>query len=298
MGNWEVGECSKNKDDDKLNENGERPLKKARFVWQVKGKYHLKNNVSSKHSNKNSGEVMDDPVHQVEDRVSNNSLEIPNDESRNNNNNINSNGRCCLQALLAQSDVMMNIEDSSDEESPPNIDKSILDEIPVTLVKPNLKNEDYYLHRWQARQVAKGFLDNTINKILENWMVAPFDATDLIENCEDDGQIEDEGILMAIQSHGLQTGFGNAEEGSCGFGVENRRCRESSSSSSSSLLQTVEVPESTLDNFQNVHNELLKRTNLQSSDNSNCLYANSEIKDHLDFLNAAVSVAIQKKGLS
>lgn len=29
--------------------------------------------------------------------------------------------------------------------------------------------EDYYLLRWQAGQIAKSFVDNTINKVLEQW---------------------------------------------------------------------------------------------------------------------------------
>lgn len=45
--------------------------------------------------------------------------------------------------------------------------------------------------KWQARQIARGFVDNTINSMLENWGAGdqPFDAANLIEDCANDGQV-------------------------------------------------------------------------------------------------------------
>ncbi|KAF5282111.1 hypothetical protein FQR65_LT14429 [Abscondita terminalis] len=182
------------------------------------------------------------------------------------NEDNNCNGRCYIEGLLAHSENIMDYEDSSEDECQKNIDKSIHDEIPVTLVKPNPKNQDYYLHKWQARQVAKGYMDNTINHVLETYMTPPFDASELIDNCENDGQVEDEGILMAIQSHGLHSNDDNWNQ----------------SHSDTSFIKPQDIEEFALDNYQNVHNELFK----------------NKITDESNFLEAAVSVAIQKKGLS
>ncbi|KAJ8977049.1 hypothetical protein NQ317_000934 [Molorchus minor] len=48
-------------------------------------------------------------------------------------------------------------------------------------------------------KVARGFVDNTINSVLETWINPPFDAADFV-GCDNDGQVEDDAILMAIQS--------------------------------------------------------------------------------------------------
>lgn len=196
------GETSRKKSHDIC--DSERPLKKARYLWQVKGKYHLKDS-NSKHLNNESMDTSEnEPTTQKEvknDKV-NELITMNNNIAQARNKNI-CNERTCIDFLIASSDKIMEFPDP---DSPPrNIERSISDEIPVTLVKPRPKNEDFYLRKWQARQIAKGFVDNTINRVLENWMVAPFDAADFVENCDNGGQVEDEGILMAIQSHGLQS---------------------------------------------------------------------------------------------
>lgn len=150
----------------------------------------------------------------------------------------------------------------------------------MSLVAPNPKNEDYYLLRWQARQVAKGFVDNTINRVLEHWTLAPFDASDFVENCDDDGQVEDEGIWMAIQSHGLRQ---DSPQGGSSGGQE-----------SSNPVAYQEIAKSALDNYQNVHNELRQTKQNHSESRNETL----ELDNQMDFLNAAVSVAISEKGLS
>lgn len=298
MGNDGTGECSQRTDNDNIKEEGtgdtERPLKKARYVWQVKGKYHLKDDVNN--ADKESPECS-------KESPSGSSKDTKKDELNNNNcckdNNDKCSGRCYAESLIEQADMIMAHEDTSDEEYPPNnIEKSISDEIPVTLVTSNQKNQDYYLRKWQARQAAKGYMDNTINRVLETCRVAPFDASDLIENCENDGQVEDEGILMAIQSHGLQPGVPEWNGPRCN--------EEHSESNPASVVTSIEeIEESTLDNFQNTYNELLKKQ-LKDDENENEKEKEEEQKtlenvgmgDHNNFLDAAVSFAIQEKGLS
>lgn len=111
----------------------ERPMKKARYLWQIKGKYRLK-------------------------------------QPR---------GRSCAQDCNGSSSQVQS-------------------------------NQDCPIHRWQTHQIAKAVVDNTINKVLDGlgFMPLPHDAEDLLENIfpryRSLGYVEDEAVLMAIQSHGLQ----------------------------------------------------------------------------------------------
>lgn len=64
--------------------------------------------------------------------------------------------------------------------------------------------------------MVKGFVDNTINRVLDLWIQTPLppednrsrsvalDVADFINNLPGDNSIENEGILMAISAHGLQ----------------------------------------------------------------------------------------------
>ncbi|KAI4457665.1 poly [adp-ribose] polymerase [Holotrichia oblita] len=172
-----------------------------------------------------------------------------------------------------------------------NIGRSISNEIPVTLMKLNLKTHDGYLSKWQARQVAKCYVDNTINSILEQWrpVERPVDASDFVENCDNDGQIEDEGILMAIQSHGLQSGNNIDYRG----GGISRDCNISSA-----LFQSACLEESALDNYENVYYESRKNAEQEMLCDSDLEKGEAyEITNQMGFLSAAVSVAIQNKGL-
>lgn len=168
-----------------MNQN-DRPLKKAKYVWEVKGKYHLKSN------EKNKIEESDKSLFCGCEKVNN--VDDKNYKDK------------CIDALLAKTESIFD-SDEDNASQPQNIETSISNEIPITLVSPKPQNEDYYLQKWQAKQIARGYIDNTINSVLENWSNTnvPFDAEDFVENCINDGHVEDEGILMAIQAHGLQS---------------------------------------------------------------------------------------------
>lgn len=310
MGNEGFGEHSRKKDD---NESEERPFKKARYVWQLKGKYHLKkhykseknkSNDSSEGSSRNSS--YSDNTVDIEQNNNNNN----NNEPEENNNTCRS--RCCIDSILAQSNAIMESDDFEQEVSSSNIDRSLSEEIPVSLVQVP-KNKDDLLYKWQARQVAKSFVDNTINTILEHCKLAPFDATDIIENCENGEKVEDEGILMAIQSHGLQSNSTNSFSTNVSCFPSNSTqvpCFPSgpSNTSQSSSEKFQHIDESALDNFENTQNEIVKQSHASENveelacdlNGENEAENNSDMRmeDPMDFLNAAVTVAIQKKGLS
>lgn len=136
MENKHFGECSSFSS---FGEDNERPLKKARYVWQLKGKHHLK---KSKSQNKQI----------YKDKGS-----ICSDNKKNNNANYK---KCCVDEMLARSESLLEYENSNSKTC--NIDRSISDEIPVTLVIQ--KNNEEYLQKWQARQVSLFLAENYIFK--------------------------------------------------------------------------------------------------------------------------------------
>lgn len=72
--------------------------------------------------------------------------------------------------------------------------------------------------------MAKGFVDNTINRVLDSWIHVPLpvegnnsrflalDVAEFINNMPSDNSIENEGILMAISAHGLQNNSSSSSE--------------------------------------------------------------------------------------
>ncbi|XP_059061532.1 uncharacterized protein LOC131854433 [Achroia grisella] len=228
----------------KRQENGdapsgsERPLKKARFAWQVKGKYHLKNEVND--AGKSSPVV-------------NNELDKPGTSFQNETNtrdlvgsteqNLEILGDYLLKQDFNTLDSVITDEKSllkpnanisaenysstiqyvpryvgSYENKAPRSSLDSNDNIAVSMSMIMSHNycEDQCIARWQARQMAKGFVDNTINRVLDSWANPPpipeinesrflaLDIAEFINNLPGDNSVENEGILMAISAHGLQ----------------------------------------------------------------------------------------------
>ncbi|CAG9772959.1 unnamed protein product [Ceutorhynchus assimilis] len=256
----------------------EKPLKKARYMWEIKGKGHLKD--SSKL-----------PV----DDTSGSSEEVP---ARNPSPDPEN---CCRAFFVAQTEDFIDQQRSEDEES-----DSTENEIPVTMVSAQAKDQDYYLRKWHARQIARGFVDNTINSMLEHWIDRPFDPSTIVEDTENDGQVEDDAILMAIQSHGLQsdpnlrpsTLFSSNSNSSVGSNVA--IAGSIGSESRTEGLNNNQEP--AVDNLENLQkeqeNELLVGSSSSSLSVETASPMSNPFEAELDFLNAAVSVAIQKKGLT
>ncbi|XP_074034836.1 uncharacterized protein [Leptinotarsa decemlineata] len=269
----------------------DRPLKKARFVWEVKGKYHLKD------SRKNNNPDLSNTF--ASNNQTKNDNMIANERSEkeiqcSTNQNQECSSRCCLETLLTKTESIMS---NVNEEFSSIVDGVFLDEDPITFVSLKRKTEEYFLQKWQARQLARGFVDNTINSVLDTYSNPPFDATDFVENCQNDVQVEDDAILMAIQSHGLQSSS-----------QRNIPCFKSSENNIS--FKKAEIEESTQDNFENVQSELIKENvSTSNSNDTDMMYCGSSCssqmdqrntvsEDPMEFLNAAVSAAIQKNGLS
>ncbi|XP_060526612.1 uncharacterized protein LOC132702162 [Cylas formicarius] len=243
-----------------------KPLKKARYVWEVKGKHHMKK--TEAHSPRNQEVPNPSGVTMRE-------LQGPSD--------------CCLESFLSKTEEILD-RDYSDDEEKSSLENVIENEIPVTLVLARPKNQDYYLRLWQAQQIARSYVDNTVNSMLERFNDRSLDVSSLIEDCENDGQVEDDAILMAIQAHGLQS-------------VVLQQSPRQSEVESRCDKPAVDLICENYENYQRERENEFSVTSTSSSTSGGTPSSNSnqfeeDLSDQMDFLNAAVSVAIQEKGLT
>ncbi|GFG30014.1 hypothetical protein Cfor_00606 [Coptotermes formosanus] len=166
----------------------ERPLKKARYVWQIKGKYHLK-----KPENAEGAKLY------VADESTDGYALHPIEVSRHETGTQEHDGHT------------VGVADSEVSES----DSACVLAPVATEIHSPMESEDLnpvQLRKWQARQVARCFVDNTINRVLEDmgFIPLPVDADDLMEDFamsglrRNDEHLEDTAVRMAIHSHGLQ----------------------------------------------------------------------------------------------
>lgn len=198
--------------------------------------------------------------------------------------------------------------------------------------------------------MAKCFVDNTINRVLDNWMMAPLpsdmdnnrvfalDAAEFINNLPGDNSIENEAILMAISAHGLQNNSSSCSNDTNNLSQSNFSSKNLSLSPPSSPLPSddeaiqatnandqnqvdessndFDMTWSSSDVKQNVSNNLpasfypdtsnFSYQYFSESDNPNSSNTGYDVDEnvnlndnnHFDFLDAAVSFAIQYKGLT
>lgn len=199
--------------------------------------------------------------------------------------------------------------------------------------------------------MAKCFVDNTINRVLDNWMIAPLpidmdnnrvlalDAAEFINNLPGDNSIENEAILMAISAHGLHNNSSSSENDNENIENSNRDLFLSPPSSplpsdddinsenkpnnnptpmdesSANNLDmawtfTKEVnqnnnlplsfyPESSSSSYQYLsESDNMNSSNIEYDGDENVSSNGDIVGNHYDFLDAAVSFAIQYKGLT
>ncbi|CAK1542190.1 unnamed protein product [Leptosia nina] len=351
----------------KRQENGDgtiepdRPLKKARFAWQVKGKYHLKNeNCDSKPTNTAKdiahAASSSDTVGQRNDLVGNTeqNLEILGDyllkQDFNTLDSITDSDKIVLPSTsneqLPYPRYVSSFESSSNRDNRSSDGENSLT---PTLLHASNYSEDQCIARWQARQMAKCFVDNTINRVLDNWMVAPLpvgasidvdnnrflalDVAEFINNLPGDNTIENEGILMAISAHGLQNTSTNSQSDQKESNTKDMfntppsspvQSDDNISQTTNSNLNNDPSSSSDLDMSwsyddelkQNDSNDLqfayfpsnsssykyygdtdpLDTSTVKNSDDT--LNCDNNVMDNFDFLDAAVTFAIQNKGLA
>lgn len=193
--------------------------------------------------------------------------------------------------------------------------------------------------------MAKGFVDNTINRVLDSWMVSPLpaeignrilalDVAEFINNLPGDNSIENEGILMAISAHGLQNTPNASSSSSSSSSSENsipnyssmannvfpsppsspissddemtlskKPCTQSVPSKAADKLesQTVSHNEDLYSSY-NLFPDTMEESNAGNEIQDNNFYHENgspdDFTDHFNFMDAAVSFAIQNKGLT
>lgn len=228
-GSSEIASCKGREDGDGPT-GSERPLKKARFAWQVKGRYHLKNDISEAKAATSSSaavETSESRSTSTDVNVTEQNLEILGDYLlKQDFNTLDSVIAEPEKSLLTPSTIISNANVSY-----PRYVSSTNNNVDISLNKSsnssnvqsqamiavqNSISEDHCIAKWQARQMAKGFVDNTINHVLDSWIHVPLpaeahntrflalDVAEFINNMPEDNSIENEGILMAISAHGLQ----------------------------------------------------------------------------------------------
>ncbi|XP_028043600.1 uncharacterized protein LOC114253056 isoform X1 [Bombyx mandarina] len=311
--------------------DSERPLKKARFAWQVKGKYHLKNeNSDSSEDSTVPGPSLSSESNSSDIETKQN-LEILGDYFLNQDfNTIESVITDSEKSLLTPSTSVSNgklqypryvSSNDNNENCRTSGGFNSAMSVPMSMVVSQNYTEDQCIARWQERQMTKGFVDNTVNSILEsreyvslltavrNSRFVALDVAELVN--ESPGQnIENEGILMAISAHGLQnqntsSNINNSENASCSSNDRHSPSRESSPSltvqeneESNELTWACEDPQkmSQFSLFPDSSISYQCFNDNQSSSNEN---QDPNLGDnHFEFLDAAIMFAIQSKGLT
>ncbi|CAG9566024.1 unnamed protein product [Danaus chrysippus] len=357
-----IGESScKRQENGDATQEPDRPLKKARFAWEVKGKYHLRNDITDGKSNQ-IGETDTAGSSKQESKLvgrTEQNLEILGDyllkQDFNSLDSISDNNASLLPSSSTSQKLSYpryistfeSSRDTSESSGSTNSDKSI----PNSMVYSSKEVEDQCIARWQARQMAKCFVDNTINRVLDSWMLAPLpadmdnnrvlalDAAEFINNLPGDNSIENEAILMAISAHGLQNNSGSSNDNSGTDQCDSSKHIYMSAASSpipsddespdinlESKLQTecssnnldmswtyaddIEhnsnnnsplkfYPETSSSSYQFFsETDNLNNSNIEYEAEDNETHDNNIANNHYDFLDAAVSFAIQYKGLT
>ncbi|XP_041980790.1 uncharacterized protein LOC121734324 [Aricia agestis] len=315
--------CKRQENGDSTTET-DRPLKKARFAWQVKGKYHLKNEISLDKSSKST------PEGSVAGTFSENESECkkicstvePNLEILG---NLFEQDLCTLDSVT-KSDQQI-LPNRISEEKLPYPKPLSTENVDIIEYESNMnirnELEDQCIASWQARQMTKCFLDNTINSLIDGWMRGPlltdidddrftvFGDPEPLEDNNDDS-IENEGILMAISAHGLQNASASSEYSTDSTNTSNNDSKpflsppsspqpeilDSSTSFRNDKVYVDDISKNTsqddyayspCDSNKNEIGEDFDTINNNYSDNDN---------SHYDFLDTAVSFAIQYKGLT
>ncbi|CAK9817830.1 hypothetical protein ANTPLA_LOCUS9506 [Anthophora plagiata] len=164
------------------------------------------------------------------------------------------------------------------------------------------------LKRWQACQVVKGYVDNTINKVLEKYIMETSTSYSLEESRFQlfrGNDMEDTAVMMAIRNHGLVQSAEIVTQSSAFYSDKapgywtNNEYTNVHCSCSSNRTQGI-------GNFQTsaatTSEDSLRLNNSKSSEEYNRLDWDLDTIDENDqqenFLERAVAEAIKKKGLS
>ncbi|KAK9881114.1 hypothetical protein WA026_014462 [Henosepilachna vigintioctopunctata] len=248
-------------------------LKKARFLWEVKGKHHLKE-YENKISQENESQAKTDPL----------KVDL-NKESKNNSTSLStpniSNNRliqdyCCVQSFLEKSG---------------NFIHSSMGEACVSCCHNDMENANFA--RWHNKQMVRYDIENKINAAIEMCSAsnledcAHLDVANIVNEIENDIEVNNRGILMAIKSCGLKTHDCIPEE------IQQDPCHVTN--------ECVPSKSSVPDSRVNVNKPEIHMTHSTESISDDNHLQTDEAKNYemnSKFWNTAVSAAIYEKGLT
>lgn len=177
--------------------------------------------------------------------------------------------------------------------------------------------------------MVRGLIDNTINQVLDlqlqplppdedRFYYMARDVADFINNLPGDHSVENEGILMAISAHGLQHSRRSNTDINIATTSSSRELQEANilltSASEDESQESIDIDESDTDTSSNdldmswseddQKNESSDSLSYQSVNESpqnsgteSDLIENA-VENHCDFIDEAILLAIQSKGLT
>lgn len=227
------------KKSDAVEESNLKPLKKAHYLWQIKGNYHLKNSIQTSETRESSLSEASSSTHQgqinggmiLDVNEANTQVDCaptlcehhPSQRGGRDSLLKSTNEYPALSPVQMSATTVSCVVCDTFNENVKKASLSVEEERSRTPPVP-LSHADWNVRKWQTRQLAKAFMDNTINCVLEEMGFTPVpesapdsDPDDVLgsinfyqvtdntsEEEEEDESVENEGILSAIQRHGLQ----------------------------------------------------------------------------------------------
>lgn len=169
----------------------------------------------------------------------------------------------------------------------------------------NTQNER--IRRWQERQMARCIDENTINRVIElylrvvhevNSLNEPINIPQLLQSNEasnsSNSGLEESAILMAISEHGLQQGIASSSSSGSGINLPPIEVINEP------VIMVDQQPPDCFENKEPDDNYDSDDFEVNESPPSSPALAemSNENEEHVDFMEAAVAAAIQKKGLN
>lgn len=193
-------------------------------------------------------------------------------------------------------------------------DLNVNDELNISATINSYKEpSDEAMLKWQEIQLAHSIVDNTVNRVVESYLFL-FDEA---EDSQNPG-LEESAILMAINEHGLQNNDDNDAANGPAVAVaallepraslleppshdrvQRHQCAILTSAAAAYLDNAIECLTSDDDSTDD-EDVVLKESSSESSNiTDDNAFSNPESNsEHFDFMEAAVAVAIQLKGLT
>lgn len=158
--------------------------------------------------------------------------------------------------------------------------------IPPSIINNYLQPTDDAMLHWQELQITRSIADNTVNRVVESY-------TTLFDDAEDapNTGLEESAILMAINEHGLQQPPQNNE-------ATLRNHRDYLADRMTANFDFDQCFNDIDDDTESDDDDDVADDDSGSGFDDNENGGGDDSAQHVDFMEAAVAVAIRKKGLT